>query len=98
MGVCPAFILDHCFNVLAWNRAASLIFCDFSEISECWWHDHVVQGIVESNIVFNHPKFGVLKLDQITFKVSEIPNLTLRVYTPLAGTDNMIRQLLDTFV
>jgi|GEM_PF-44908 len=159
LGVCPAYVLDQCFNVLAWNRAASAIFGDFSKISgwdrnqvwamftkpsyrklyvnweyqaqltlaqfravygqnignewlkkivedlmqaspafNSWWHDHDVQGIVEGNVEFNHPKAGYLKLDHITYGVSGNPNLTLKVYTPIPGTDtaDKIRQLLET--
>jgi len=97
LGVCPAFILDHCFIVLARNRAASLIFGDFFKIGECWLQDLVVQGIVEGNTEFNHPRFGNLKLDHITFKVPGIQKYTLRVFTPLAGTDNKLKHLLDTY-
>jgi uncharacterized Fe-S center protein/transcriptional regulator with XRE-family HTH domain len=159
LGLCPAYVLDQCFNVLAWNRAASVIFGDFSRTSgsesnlvwsvftkpsnrhlyanwesqarstlaqfravyglnignewfrkfvedlmqessefKKWWLDHDVQGIVEGDVEFNHPKVGYLKLDHITFGVSGNPNLNLRVYTPIPGTDtaDKIRQLLET--
>lgn len=159
LGICPAYVLDQCFNVLAWNRAASMIFGDFSKATgqdrnkiwtmftkpsyrhlyinweyharlalaqfravyglnignewfsdfveelmqsspefKGWWHDHDVQGIVEGDVELNHPKVGYLKLDHISYGVSGTPNLTLKVYTPLPGTDSAdrIRQLLET--
>jgi uncharacterized Fe-S center protein/transcriptional regulator with XRE-family HTH domain len=159
LGVCPAYVLDQYFNVLAWNRAASAIFGDFSKTSgwgcsivwamftkpsyrqlyidweyqahlilaqfravygqnignewfkkfveelmqaspefKSWWHDHDVEGIVEGDVEFNHPKVGYLKLDHISYGVSGNPNLTLRVYTPIPGTDtaDKIKQLLET--
>ena len=159
LGLCPAYVLDQYFNVLAWNRAASVIFGDFYKLSgsECnivwamftkpsyrhlyanweyqakatlaqfraayglnignkwyikfakdlmqaspefksWWHDHDVQGIVQGDVECNHPKVGYLKLDHINFEVSGTPNLNLRVYTPLPGTDtaDKIKQLLET--
>ena len=159
LGLCPAYVLDQFFNVLAWNRAASMIFGDFYKISgsecnlvwamftkpsyrqlyvdwefqakstlaqfraayglnignewfrkfakdlmqansefESWWHDHDVQGMVQGDVEFNHPKVGYLKLDHISFEVSGTPNLNLRVYTPLPGTDTAvkIKQLLET--
>lgn len=63
-----------------------------------WWNDHDVQAIVEGNDEFNHPKVGYMKLDYISFGVSGTPNLTLRVYTPIPGTDTAekIRYLLET--
>ncbi len=63
-----------------------------------WWHNHDVQGIGEGNDEFNHPKVGYLKLDHITFGVSGNQNLTVKVYTPMPGTDTAekIRQLLET--
>jgi len=33
LGICPAYVLDQCFNVLAWNRSADAVFGDFSKTS-----------------------------------------------------------------
>ena len=32
--LCPSFILDRRWNVIAWNKASEIVFGDFSTISE----------------------------------------------------------------
>lgn len=62
-----------------------------------WWNDHDVQGIVDGNDEFNHPKAGYMKLDYMSFGVAGNTNLTLKVFTPTPNTDSMakIKQLLQ---
>ena len=73
LAVCPAYVLDQRFNLLAWNRSASVIFGDFSQKNKCWWPDYDVEGIAEGEVEFNHTEFGYLKFDHITFEVSGTP-------------------------
>lgn len=148
MGICPAYIMDQRFNMLAWNKAAGVVFEELGaqidgwdrnrlwviftnpgyrqffvdwerrarltlgqfrvaygqnignewykkfvdnlmEVSpefSKWWHDHDIQGVMEGCDELNHPVVGYMKLDHISLAIPGSHNLTLQVYTPVAGT------------
>lgn len=93
--ICPAYVLDHCSIVLAQNRAASVIFGNWSQ--SCKYRSSDDKAIAEGVFEFNHPEFGYLKLAHLSFMVSGTKDFTLEVYIPLAGIDNKLRQILKNY-
>lgn len=141
---CPAFITSYQFDVLAWNRAACILFGDFASMTtrernrmwdfftnpECRqmlmdWEDHAQvmlawfrntcgrylgdvrltelaedlqcispefrQGWLQHEVqrkntglkVYKHPIVGYLEFEYTLLQVTEAPELSLVVYTPL---------------
>ncbi len=52
-----------------------------------WWPDHEVLGAEEGRKTINHPQAGYLFFEHLTFQVTDTPDLTVSVYTPLDEAD-----------
>ena len=61
-----------------------------------WWPDHEVQRMPEGRKVFQHPTWGCLVFEHLTFQVYDAPELKVTVYTPAKGTETHMR--LDQFL
>jgi hypothetical protein len=60
-----------------------------------WWSQHEVQTRLEGFKTYEHPIVGHLVFEYVLFQVTEAPELTLVVYTPLpeSGTAEQLQQL-----
>ncbi|MUT64730.1 helix-turn-helix transcriptional regulator [Paenibacillus sp. NEAU-GSW1] len=145
----PAFVVDPTITVIAWNKAASVIYGDYAAMSELernsvwrtfmspymrellgegweehakrqlarfragygrfigdpwwterieeltrtspefrqWWPDRDVLYSPEGKKLIYHPAAGNLAFENVSFQVSENPNLQIKVSTPLADYD-----------
>lgn len=84
---CPSLVTDQRWNVIGWNKAACLIFGNFTEMN-----------IRDRNIVWamftdekykqlNHPSAGQLDFEVSNFDVSDNSGLKIIVHTPSPDTD-----------
>jgi transcriptional regulator with XRE-family HTH domain len=60
-----------------------------------WWSQHDVQARLEGFKAYDHPIVGSLEFEYALFQVTDAPELTLVVYTPLpeSGTVEQLQQL-----
>lgn len=56
-----------------------------------WWSQHEVQTKLEGFKVYEHPLVGSLVFEYSLFQVTETPELTLVVYTPLPKSETIDR-------
>ena len=114
--VCRQMLVDweeHAQAILAWFRSVCGRYLGDVKLTELakdlqrvspefrqWWLEHEVQGKHEGLKVYKHPIFGRLEFEYSLFQVTEAPELTLVVYTPLpeSGTVERFQKLKDSHV
>jgi hypothetical protein len=59
-----------------------------------WWDRQDVRGLPDGPRAMQHPTFGLLEFDHVTFQVSSTANLRVKVYAASPETVSKLEQLL----
>jgi transcriptional regulator with XRE-family HTH domain len=95
---------EHAQAILAWFRSTCGRYLGDATLAELvedlqrvspefrqWWSHHEVQGKHEGLKIYEHPIVGRLEFEYSLFQVTESPELTLVVYTPVPDSSTIER-------